>query len=119
MLAFLRQFGPLVLAGCILIGGLLTSAIAFFSGFHNREYVALNAKTVVHLKPGEYEIFYEWIGDINGSSASAPMPSYPSGLLFDQVIAMVDDGRISLDLTEDTSDAYILKTHERRIDVSL
>ncbi|SFA94386.1 hypothetical protein SAMN05216312_102418 [Cohnella sp. OV330] len=109
MLAFSRQFAPLILAGCILFAGAMTSAYAFFTGFHNREYVALNAKTVVHLQPGEYEIFYDYIDDKNESGPRSLMPSHPSGRMLDLVTAMVDDGRSSLDLAEDSSDVYALK----------
>lgn len=106
MSAFLRQLSFLIFAGCLIFAGLLTSAYAFFSKFHDREYVALNAKTVVQLKPGEYEIFYESIGASNDGVPAAP--------LFDRVIAMVDDGRSSLDLAKDTSDAYIEKRMKGR-----
>ncbi|MFD2328272.1 hypothetical protein ACFSR7_03355 [Cohnella sp. GCM10020058] len=110
MLAFFRQFAPLILTGCILFAGLLTSACAFFTSFHNRDYVTLNAKTVIQLKPGKYKIFYEWIGDpnVHGQSASV-QSSNPSDGMFDQVIAMVDNGSSSLDLTEDKSDVYFAK----------
>lgn len=106
MSALLRQFSFLILAGFLIFAGLLTGAYAFFSHFHDREYVALNAKTVVQLKPGEYEIFYESVGASNGGAPVAP--------LFDRVIAMVDDGRSSLDLAKDTSDAYIEKRMKGR-----
>lgn len=109
MPAFSRQFASLILAGCILFAGALTGAYAFFTGFHNREYVALNAKTVVHLQPGEYEIFYDFIDDKNESGSRALMPSHPSGGMLDLVTVMVDDGRASLDLTEDSSEVYALK----------
>lgn len=109
MLAFFRQFAPLILAGCILFAGALTSAYAFFTGFHNREYVALNAKTVVHLQPGQYQIFYDDIDDKNESGPRALMPIHPSGRMLDLVTAMVDDGRSSLDLAEDSSEVYALK----------
>ncbi|MFC3800592.1 hypothetical protein [Cohnella sp. GCM10012308] len=109
MLAFFRQFAPLILAGCILFAGLLTSAYGFLASFHNRDYVDLNAKTVIQLKPGEYKIFYAFINGPDRHGQPAPVTSNPSDVMFDQVIAMVDDGRSSLDLTKDRSDVYIAK----------
>ncbi|CAI6041599.1 hypothetical protein [Cohnella sp. JJ-181] len=109
MFAFSRQFAPLILAGCILFAGFLTSAYAFFTNFHDRDYVALNAKTIVHLQPGEYKIFYEYNEATNKSGPLALMSNHQNGGMLDLVTVMVDDGRSSLDLAEDTSDVYIAK----------
>ncbi|MFC3800593.1 hypothetical protein [Cohnella sp. GCM10012308] len=106
MPAFLRQFALLILAGCILFAGFVACIIALISGIHNRDYLALNEKTTVQLKPGKYQIYYEYTETTREMGPLTITQNDKVVALPDLVTAMADDGRASLELAEDRSSTY-------------
>ncbi|SFA94399.1 hypothetical protein SAMN05216312_102419 [Cohnella sp. OV330] len=103
---FLRQFALLILAGCILSAGFVVCIVSFFSSLNDRDYLALNAKTTIPLQPGKYEIFYEYTEKTREMGPLTFTKNNEIVGISDLVTVMVDDGKASLDLTEDRTSTY-------------
>lgn len=104
MKLFLRQFSLLILAGCIIVAGIATSMFSLIKSLNHRDYLALNAKSIVHLQPGPYQIFYEY-GE--AGTAAGPIEG-----LSDFIVAMVDDGQHALDVQADDSTTFQINRKE-------
>ena len=52
----------LIIAGCIIAIGIITTVVDFINTnpVNDRKYLNLNSETVVYLEPGKYTIFYEY-----------------------------------------------------------
>lgn len=103
---FLRQFALLILAGCILFAGFVFCIVSFVSSLNDRDYLALNAKTTLSLKPGKYEIFYEYTEKTREMGPLTFTQNNEIVGLPDLITVMADDGKASLGLTEDRSSTY-------------
>ncbi|MEK0316924.1 hypothetical protein [Cohnella sp. 56] len=106
MKLFLRQFSLLILAECIIVAGIATGMFSLIKTLNHREYLVLNAKTIVHLQQGPYQIFYDY-GE--AGAAAGPMEG-----LSKSIVAMVDDGQRSLNVQANDSTTFQLNRQKSK-----
>lgn len=62
MKQLIRQYSFLIVAGIIIFTGILAAVISFLRNnpIKSRDYLPINSKTILTLKPGSYSTFYEF-----------------------------------------------------------